>query len=283
MTISIYEAAAGAMNQQLRMEILANNLANINTAGFKEDKAVFRAYLPQEARTILVEPAAAATAVEEAVSEGTGSEIGEPFMTISTGMPSNYIVTLDGTATNFNEGIPMKTGNPLNFALQGSGFFCVQTPGGTQYTRNGSFTVNEQGLLSTQDGFPVLGTGGTITIDKENFTVDAAGNICTVNAEGGEYRADNSVGQLKVVDFDEPDVLIKAGNGLFDLKDLAIGEKPAENCEVRQGYVEGSNVNPVGTMTEMIEVLRTYESYQKVIQALDDINDKATTDIARIA
>ena len=254
MSVSIYDAAAGAIIQQIRMDLLANNLANINTAGFKEDKAVFRSYLSEET---------AAIATEETTTENTAA-----VQTVTTALPSDYVVTLDGIRTNFNGGLLMKTGNPLNFALQGSGFFCIQTPNGTEYTRNGSFTINDEGLLSTQDGLPVLGTGGTISIDKENVTIDSEGNIYTVESDGGEYLADTSVGQIKIVDFDEPYPLEKSGNGRFHLTDTSIAEKEAENCEVRQGYVEGSNVNPTRTMTEMIEVLRIYESYQKIIQAV---------------
>ena len=278
MSVSIYDAAAGAQLQQIRMEILANNLANINTAGFKEDKAVFRAYLPEETVMSSTEE----TTTEEP-AEGTTIEQGEAVLQIATTFPSDYIVTLDSVSTNFNDGMLTNTGNLLNFALQGDGFFCIQTPEGTEYTRNGSFTINDEGNLSTHDGFPVLGTGGAIMIDKERFTVDSEGNIYTVESDGGEYLADTSVGQMKIVDFDEPYPLAKGGNGRFYLTDPTIAEKPVENCEVRQGYIEGSNVNPILTMTEMIDVLRSFESYQKVIQAFDDINDKATTDIAKIA
>jgi flagellar basal-body rod protein FlgG len=269
MTVSMYDAAAGALIQQIRLDILANNLSNINTVGFKEDKAVFQTFLPDTLGTPTGQPA------EEGASENE-EQVLSPF-------PEDYAVNFEGAATNFTAGRLKHTGNPLDFALQGNGFFCIQTDEGTQYTRKGSFTINDEGLLSTQDGLPVLGTGGSIRLTEANFSVDSAGGIYTVDAEGGMYVDETVIAQIKVVDFDEPYPLKKEGDTRFSLGGPGIEEKEALDYEIRQGYVEDSNVDPMRTMTEMIEVLRHFEAYQKVIQAVDDINEKATEELAQIA
>ena len=132
LTQAMYAATIGATNNQLRMDALANNLANISTPGFKQDRLVFR--VPVEA--------------EKAGDSHTGYLQGP-----SSPMPS-------GARTDFSQGGLSKTDNALDLALNGTGFFCIKTPGGTHYTRNGSFSINADGVLATKGGLPVLGKGG---------------------------------------------------------------------------------------------------------------------------
>ena len=244
LTQAMYAASAGAFNNQQRLDVLANNLANINTPGFKQDNLVFR------------------------VPVGTEKE-GDSQTDYLQG-PSAAMAR--GAWTDFSQGILRQTDNPLDLALDGKGFFCIQTPGGTRYTRNGSFTINGDGVLATKDGHPVLGKGGEIKIDGANVSVDEEGNV---SVDGSE------VGTLKVVSVSQPESLKKMGNTLFASGGSA--EKEAEGFKIREGYVETSNVNAIRAMTEMIDISRSYESYQKVIQFLNDATKKSISEVGRLA
>jgi flagellar basal-body rod protein FlgF len=240
MSDAIYTAGTGAMVQQMRLELLSNNLANVNSPGYKADRALFRAYLPG----------------------GDESAAGAP----------NLHVQFDGSRIDFSDGPVKPTGNPLDLALAGSGFFSVETPGGVRYTRSGNFTRSADGLLTTQDGHPVLGDGGPIQLGRGAVSVDSQGNV-SVDGAGA--------GRLSLVDFPEPDRLEKAGDGLLVPVEGADGEALAENVSVRQGFVEMANVNPILEMTEMVEVLRTYEAYQKMIRAISDADGKVINEVGR--
>jgi len=244
LTQAMYAASAGAFNSQQRLNVLANNLANINTPGFKQDRLVFR--VPVES--------------EEEGDSHTGYLQGS-----ATPIPS-------GARTDFSQGLLRNTDNPLDLALDGKGFFCIQTPGGTHYTRNGSFAINEDGVLATKDGHPVLGKGGEIKIDGRNVSVDEEGNV---SVDGSE------VGTLKVVSVPQPESLKKMGNTLF--ASAGADEKEAEGFKIREGYIESSNVNAIRAMTEMIDISRSYESYQKTIQFLNDATKKSINEVGRLA
>lgn len=244
----MYLAAAGALVQQMRLEMLANNVANINTAGYKGEKSVFR--VPEQARS-----------AEELPSvEGLQSlsPYAPPFSTM----------------VDFGQGAIRQTGNSLDMALNGEGFFNVKTPDGIQYTRQGSFTLNTDGVLVTQDGHPVLGEGGEITIEGANLKIDAT---------GGVYVDGDEVGRLQVTAFANTDRLEKTGNGRFVSKDQAMAGSRPENTTVRQGHLESANVNPVQAMTEMIETSRAFEAYQKVIQSADEATEKSINNVGKVA
>ncbi|MDL1962754.1 MAG: flagellar basal-body rod protein FlgF [Deltaproteobacteria bacterium] len=243
---AIHLVAAGGIFYEKKLDVLANNLSNINTVGFKKDQA-FRL-----------------SALKE-----------NPEQTSISGKSQNLFSILPfGTRTDFSPGSLQHTENALDLALNGNGFFCIKTPEAIQYTRKGNFTLNENGVLVTQEGLPVLGEGGEIKIDGKNIVVDAQGNV---SVDG------TTVDTIKIVDFPQTYVLEKAGNSLFTLTDSSIAENKAEGVEVQQGFVEFSNVDAIRMMTEMIEVLRGYESYQKVIQNIDDVNSKAINGIGRLA
>ena len=192
----------------------------------------------------------------------------------SSTQPNPPLYLQYGTTTDFSPGPLKKTDNPFDLAQEGNGFFCVQTPEGIRYTRSGHFTLDSQGLLVTQEGYTVIGDGGEISIDGQSFTVDIHGNIYVDGAQ---------VDKLRVVEFADPLVLEKVGDTLFAATDPdAIPENP-EMIHVRQGFLELSNVDPVRMMTEMIEVLRGYESYQKAIRALDDASAKSINEVGQVA
>jgi flagellar basal-body rod protein FlgF len=256
MVEGIYVAASGSIAQQMRMEILSNNLSNINSTGFKADNSLFRSYLP------------GSDADPEPRDTSGENRVGFP------GMPSNFHVKFDGSRTDFSQGPLKLTGNALDLAIQGNGFFAVQGPDSVFYTRNGAFGLSPQGVLVTQDGLPVVGSGREIKIDGGEVNIDGQGNIF-VDGVG--------VSKLTIVDFPKKDQLEKVGDSLFKPVGDDIEVNDATTFEVQQGFRELSNVNPVGMMTEMIEVLRTYESYQKAIRAIDDLNAKTIGEVGRVA
>jgi flagellar basal-body rod protein FlgF len=257
MSGSIYMAATGALAYEKRLQLLANNLANANTVGFKKDRGRFRAF-----------------DLSEAISSKT--------LPVKSGQPqaAEYWMAYS-TYTDFSAGGMKKTGGPFDLALSGNGFFCVQTPDGVQYTRRGDFTVNADEVLVTQDGWPVLGQGGEIQIkltkpsdEKREFSV----------SEDGFVTVDGSqVDRLRIVDFTQSHALEKAGHNYYRALQPNALEELDENFKVSQGFLELSNVDTIRMMTEMIEVLRGYESYQKMMRSVDDMNAKLISDVGRSA
>lgn len=250
MSGAIYMSAAGAMAYEKRMQVISNNLANINTSGFKKDKGHFQ---------IIDSP----DSIKEDLDKNSISkEKQQPPLWLQF-----------ETKTDFSAGSLKHTGNPLDLALEGDGFFCIKTEQGTQYTRNGNFSLDQDGMMVTMDGLPVLGEGGPINIEGNTFTVDVKGNI---SVDGSQ------VDTIKIIGFQNPDALEKTGNSLFEIADKNAVETKAENTGVSQGFIELSNVNAIRMMTEMIEVLRGYESYQKAIKTADEANAKAINDVGRV-
>lgn len=248
MSGTIYQAAAGALLQQMRLDVLSNNLANVNTTGFKADQPLFRVK-PTDSMT----PAAAAN---------------EP------GRITPYAPPMEAR-TNYDNGPLTRTGNSLDVAIVGKGFFEIQTPDGSRFTRKGNFTVNADGVLATTEGWPVLGQGGEIAIDEGGVEIGDQGEV---------FVDGESVATLRVVDFPEPYNLVKTGDTLF-MPAQGVQGQPVEEGEsqVAQGYVEASNVNAIRTMTEMIETLRVFEAYQRMIRTADEATAKTVNEVGRSA
>lgn len=259
---AIYSAASGALVQEARLEVLTNNLANINTIGYKEDRAVFSNYIPGDQN--------------RPTSTDPDSLDFEDPLTLFPYLESNSQVKFEGTKTSFEQGPLRKTENPLDFAIFGNGFFCVEdVDGNLKYSRKGNFSINEDGSLVTQDGLTVLGkNGGEITLTGSNISVDEAGNI---SSDG------NQIDTIKIIDFDKPFPLIKEGGTLFAPANETVQEIDAEDYQVRQGFTELSNVDPIKVMTEMIEVHRAFESYQRVMRTMDETVSKSVNTIGRSA
>jgi flagellar basal-body rod protein FlgG len=257
MSGEIYMAAVGALAYEKRLHIISNNLANSNTVGYKQDYGQFQILdssdLPEESTQN---------------SEELNTSQADLFW-------NRFNVYTDHTSGSLKN-----TGNDFDLALAGKGFFCVQTPDGIHYTRKGDFTLHADGVLVTRTGWPVMGESGEISVDgKENpqqhkkFSVDEEGNI---SVDG------NQVDRLRIVDFPQPYTLTKMGETLFKPADSGPGETQAEDVRVSQGFIELSNVDAVKMMTEMIEVLRGYESYQKIIRSVDEVNSRAINEIGKM-
>ncbi len=233
-----YAAVSGAIAQEKRLDILANNLANVNTAGFKKDVLSFEALL---------------AAAEQ---DGAGADL----------------VALSRHATDFSQGGARHTGNALDLAVRGGGFFEVLTADGPRYTRAGSFTLDGSGRLVTEGGDPVSGGGGPVLIDGGDVVVGADGEV-TVDGE--------SVGQIKLVSFVDPGQLEKVGANLFRNAGEAGNIDSGGVSSIQQGYLEMSNVNIVSDMVQMIEISRAYESFQKTIQSIDSATQKLVNEVGK--
>jgi len=256
MSGGIYMAASGALAYEKRLQIISNNIANANTVGYKMDQGSFEFIDPANL------PASLATGASE----------------MTTSQTQNFWFQFN-SYTDFSTGSLKNTGNDFDLALIGDGFFCIQKPDGVHYTRKGDFTLDAEGVLVTRNGYPVIGDGGEISLTQaENpqklkaFEVDEEGNV---------YVNGQQAGSLRIVTFPEPDKLLKMGDTLFKPAENSPPPQEATDARVSQGFVELSNVDVVKMMTEMIEVLRGYETYQKVIRSADETSAKSINEVGK--
>jgi flagellar basal-body rod protein FlgF len=236
-------AAAGGMRSRLdSLDLLANNIANADTGGYKVDREFYNIY----------------------TSAGADTADG-PDPTKLPVIEKNYI--------DFSQGQTRVTANPTDFALQGQGFFAVDTPQGVAYTRNGSFQVSSTGQLTTSEGFAVRGADGKpITIDQ-SLPLEVSG-------DGTITQSGQAVGRFAVLNFDNPQDLTKQGNTMFR---PASGATPqASTAAVQQGRLESSNAVPAESAVRLVSVLRQYEMLQKAANIGAEMNKKAIQDVAHV-
>ena len=245
MNSGMYSALSGNITAMKRLDIISNNLANVNTPGFKKDKMSFESMLNGS-----VNP--------PAVPEG------------STADP---ILQKDNVYIDYSQGPVAQSGNPLDLAIDGDGFFVVSTPNGQAYTRQGNFHMAADGTLVTVDGYPVMGQGGPINVQGSKVQIDATG---MVSVDG------NPAGTISIMDFPKPYNLTKEAGALFTPADPQAAPQAAK-AVLRQGYLEGSNVETISEMVQMIETNRYFEACSKVIQGYDAMAAKATTDLGHLA
>ncbi len=230
------ESSRGCMKEELRMDIISSNLANINVIGYKKDRISFQKVLNQAA--------------------------------VTADAPANISIKPD-----MEQGDVRATGNALDFALSGRGFFKIETENGIRYTRKGNFTLDPDGMLKTQSGNPVMGKSGPIKIIGNEIKVDREGNIST---DAGP------IDQLAIVDFEDYQGIVKEGKNLFmNPQELPEMDIPAETT-LSQGYTELSNVNAAEEMVNMIHALRAFESYQKSMRVIDELNNRAINQVGRL-
>lgn len=245
MNSGIYSALSGNIAAMNRLDVISNNLANVNTPGFKKDKMLFESMLAGDKNP-------------PAVPQGTTAD---PILQKT----DLYIDYTPGTVS--------QTGNTLDLALSGDGFFVVNTPDGAAYTRQGNFQISADGTLVTADGFPVMGQGGPIRIKGSAVEVDLMGVV----------KVDGTVaGTISMVDFPRPYNLVKTANAQFVPATPQDIPQPAANSGILQGHLEGSNVETVTEMVQMIETTRYYEACSKIIKAYDDISAKAVNELGRL-
>ena len=255
MNVSLYSSATGMQAQQLSLDTIANNLANVNTTGFKRSKIEFQDLLYQQARQSGAD-GGAGNLVPSGVQVGAGSRV-------------------VSTAKIFTQGTLAQTSEKLDLAIQGDGFYEVQRPDGTTaFTRDGSFKVNATGQVVTNDGLPVLSGFQPIPAGATGITVAPTGDV-TVTTAGGSTSF-----KIQLVRFANPTGLENAGGNLYT-ETPASGTpqlgNPGEQGygEVVQGYLEGSNVNVVAEMVNMIIAQRAYEINSKAVQTSDSMLQEA--------
>ncbi|OYZ17780.1 MAG: flagellar basal-body rod protein FlgF [Bdellovibrio sp. 28-41-41] len=257
----IYTALSGAMAQSLQMDTIANNIANVNTPGFKRDTQVFNEYLTANEKEQTGMPVPRILASIESFYDMQGGD--------------KSFVDAKGTFTDHSQGTLKHTGNPLDVAIDGEGFFEIATPDGVKLTRAGNFTMDGNGKLVTKEGHFVLAAGGD-GANPESRSISLNGSeSLTVNDQGDIFNGTQLIAKISVVNVADKDGIEKIGNSLYGFKK---GHNPEiigrQNVSVKSGFIEGSNVNVVQEMTDMIKTQRIFESTQKAISAYDSMNDK---------
>lgn len=243
----ILDVVRGCLKEEMRMDTVSSNLANSSVVGFKKDRVSFKEVFGK--------------------AQGRGRGL--------SGQRSDPVDTdLIKIKPDYTQGDSRLTGNSLDLAIHGKGFFKIETPEGVRYGRRGNFTLDGEGTLITQEGYKVLGSGGPVTISGSNIGVDGQG---VVTVDGSQS------GQIELTDFESYDGLVKTGNGLFRQSSRTAAEiPPPAETKIDQGYLELSNVNVVEEMVTMIHSLRAFESYQKTIQVIDGLNQRAVNEVSRL-
>jgi flagellar basal-body rod protein FlgG len=233
--------------QQQRQDQIANNLANVNTNGYKRQD-IF------------------ASSIEKHLEDDAGRVSGQ------------RVTRADEAYTDYSDGPIQETGSPLDFAIQGDGFFTVMRENGVSYTRDGAFSMNEDGFLITSSGDRVFGKEGFIRVDP-------SGGDVSVYSDGAVMQGDTEIGTLKIADFPRPYKLLKTGGNYFrPAADIEGNNMPrrAQDFKIHQGYLEKSNVQSINEMTDMIASHRIYESIAKAMQSEDQTLDKAVNSVGRV-
>jgi len=232
---AIYVGLSRQMLLQRELDIAANNLANVDTVGFKFEEML--------------------SSADEVPSTKPGGA-----------NPPLTFVTANGVMRDYTQGSLTQTGAPLDVAIDGKGFFKISTAAGTRYTRDGRFKLDSGGRIVTQDGDPVDG-GGDIVLDPTKGGVTIAPN-------GIISQQGQNVGKISVVTFDSLAALSKDGNNQYR-NDSNLTPTPAANAQVRQGFLESSNVEPVRQITRLIEIERAYDAVANMMSSTQDLSDSA--------
>ncbi|NLP37372.1 MAG: flagellar basal-body rod protein FlgF [Firmicutes bacterium] len=240
----LYTAASGMMAQVVRQETIGNNLANSDTVGFKQDLTILQTGRENDVVRIPQERLQR--------QEIIGS------------MDLGVLVSLQHTS--FAQGPLQETGQALDLAITGNGFFTVETPEGMRYTRNGAFNLDAERFLVTAEGDRVLGVLGPVQLPEGEVQIAPEGQIL-VNGQ--------LIDTLRLVEFADPGQLQKTGSGYWSTEQAELDF----NGQVQQGYLEGANVQPAEEMARMVAVLRLYETNQRVLQAHDQLTGKIVNEI----
>lgn len=238
----LWNSLAGILPRMVHQEVAANNLANITTTGFKMDRPFMKSYLDAQL-----------------VAEQDRDKY-------------SRLLEVEDIQTNFSQGLFEQTGNPLDLAIMGDGFFTIQTNTGILYTRNGNFSINANSELVTSEGNKVLGETGPITIDEGDIFINEQGEI-TIDGD--------AIDKLRITDFKKPYQLTKAANNAFKTDNPTVRGFPSENYTIRHKFLERSNVIPVQEMLNMIVYFRNYEADTRIIQAQDETLRRAVNDVGR--
>lgn len=232
MSGGVYTVVSGAVAQEIRLASIANNLANAQTPGYKASKPIF-----------------------EAVLSSTVTD---------TENPNTYVAVYD-SHVDFRNAPLVQSGSNLDVAIEGEGFFVIDTPNGPMYTRNGQFTLDSEKRLVTMAGDTVRGDGGPISLDGKQIVIENDGSV---------FVDGQAAGKITVTDFQNRSYLKPAEKGYYTNSEPTNGEIEASNYSVKQGAYEASNVEVVKEMVDMIATVRAYESYTKLQQSDSNMTAK---------
>ncbi len=235
------EALEGARILERRLGVISNGIANTKTPGFKRQRITFHEYFLKQ--------------VDNTKRTAKGEVVRQ----------------------DFSQGTLRETKNPFDFAIEGPGFFAIQTPGGIRYTRAGNFTLDSQYRLVTQEGYPVLADGAPIVLP------DTTGKGVWLSSDGRFYVDETDTAGIDVFTFKDPQALKRLGNNMWEPTRGSGRPELAREARVRQGFIEESNVNTLEGMINLIDLYREYEAIQKALKTEDDMDGKAATDVGRVA
>lgn len=266
MVKGLYTAYTGMINEQKRLDVLSNNLANADTNGYKKEGTTSETF----ADTLAIK-----------IKDSSDYYLPKGLGDISLG------VHLGETYTDYSQGNFKVTDNKYDVALDGDGFFAISYTNkagetSVKFSRDGAFTVNTQGYLVTKDGDYVLNQTGAMNRDggAGSFIRLDPNTDFIIDEFGGIYQNEQLVAQLGVVDVEDYNYLQKYGESLYDL--VEGGQLVASDAKVVQGTIEASNVNVVREMVEMITITRAYESNQKIVQTIDTMLDKSVNQVGKV-
>lgn len=254
MVRGLYTAAMGMNVQAKRLDLVSNDLANAGTTGYKKDVAVVSSFK------------------EEYLARLNDSQHFEPNNEIIGKI--TYGAKVDEVYTDFTQGSVIATSSATDLAIQGDGFFTVQTPNGPAYTRDGNFMINQFGQFVTSEGYSVMGQEGPIELGEEYFT---QGNTIVVQNNGEIYLDGAYIDTLDMAAFTDQRSLTKLDDNLY----TSTGARGEFTGSIIQNFLETSNVNTVSAMVDMITVARAYETNQKMIQTQDSLLGKAVNELGR--
>ena len=244
MNSGLYTAFSGLRAEMTALDMASHNLANVNTVGFKEGRAFL-------------------TLLNQTLNDQDSSQVGAAV--------NNQVVLAEG-ALNESDGSLLATGRDLDIALSGSGYLTVQTPRGLRYTRDGGLAIGRQDFLTTRDGYVLLGENGPIQLGQGKVRIDEQGSV---------YLDGNLMDRLKLVTFNDPRALQREGAALMVPVSDKMKAVPAQ-LQVRQGYLEQSNVNAIAGVVGMVGILRHFEAIQKSVNLLmNEVNAKAIDRLGR--
>ncbi|MGO9260761.1 MAG: flagellar basal-body rod protein FlgF [Bryobacteraceae bacterium] len=235
-------AASGLRARMESLELLANNVANASTGGYKADREFYSLYAAEEA--------------QDADPVSTMPVIERPW-------------------TDLSQGLLQATGNPLDLALSGAGFFTVEGPQGNLYTRNGSFRLAANGRLITPDGYPVGASGGV------PLTLDGSRPI-DISADGTVSQDGQAIGQLQIADFTNAADFVKQGSNYFRAARPEVQPGALREASVEQGRLEASNTGTAESAVRLVSVMRQFEMLQKAVSLGADMNRQAVEQVAKV-
>ena len=225
------------------LEMLANNIANQTTAGYKADREFYRLFRTPDAGV--------------------------------DGPPPPSLPVMESHWTDFSQGSLTPTGNPLDLAISGDGFFTVRGPGGLLYSRNGQFHVPSDGVLATTEGYPVLDRSGSPVQVDPTRPVE-------VSPDGAVHQDGAAVGEIGVVQFADPSALSKVAGTYFRSEQPGLSPTAAGDAEIQQGRLEGANASPAEAAVRLVGVMRQFEMLQRAVQLGSEMSRRAVEEVARV-